>query len=141
MYYMYEYNIYVFIEISKHAYMSRYIPTNTFVLNPIEMMMTRVAAIRRVPRVALNMADDEFKAQNFALSGLLGGVGTDSFEDVISDVDGIFINMDVSTTTGFESGIDNVFLTAVPEPSSFTMIGIGATVLILYRRRMRLRAA
>ena len=77
----------------------------------------------------------EFKAQNFALSGLLGGGGADPFEDVLSDVNGIFISMDVSTTTGFESGIDNVFLRAVPEPSSFAMFGISVFTLICCLRR------
>ena len=72
--------------------------------------------------------------------------GIDSFEDVLSSVTGLYIQMDV-TTSNFgslpEARVDNVALlagsTSVPEPSTILLLGAGLVSLIgcNYRREQQ----
>ncbi len=50
--------------------------------------------------------------------------GIDQFDDVITSVSEVWFELDTSTlASGPESGIDNIRLVAVPEPSSILMVG------------------
>jgi hypothetical protein len=65
---------------------------------------------------------------------LKSGTGSASFDDVVSDLNGLFLSLDTSTSGhgNKESGIDNVVLLdrpttggVVPEPATMSLLGIG----------------
>ncbi|MEQ9411965.1 MAG: hypothetical protein RIK87_29900 [Fuerstiella sp.] len=80
----------------------------------------------------------EFNAAGFRRSGLLGSVGHDSFNEVLSDVHGVFINMDASTSGEFEAGLDNVALQSVLEPATIAMWAVmGGIGFLAHCRRTK----
>ena len=77
------------------------------------------------------------------LSGWTLKSGSSGFEDVVSNVDALFLSMDTSTLAdgNRESGIDNIgFLPGssagvVPEPSTVAMLGMGIAGMFGLKRR------
>jgi len=65
----------------------------------------------------------------------ISSTGSESFENVISNVEAVFISMDVTTSVfapGWESRIDNVGL--VPEPVTLSLLALGGMGLLRRRR-------
>ena len=64
--------------------------------------------------------------------------GTATFETVIANADGLFINMGTSTAVvGLESGVDNVMINAVPVLPAVWLFGSGLLGLIGIARRKK----
>ena len=66
--------------------------------------------------------------------------GSDSFEELIGNVNGLYIQMDV-TTSDFdplpEAIVDNISLAPVPIPSTFILFGSGVIGFMSYNKRRR----
>lgn len=85
--------------------------------------------------VAVNNWENRFIPFDFT-SGLWNvGTGTDSFEEVLRNVVGLYIQMDV-TQTNFgslpEAIVDNITLAAVPIPAAVILFSSGLIGLIGY---------
>jgi len=69
--------------------------------------------------------------------------GSDSFDNVLQSVTGLYIQMDV-TTANFgslpEASVDNVFLSAVPEPTSAFLLGTAVVGMLAVGIRPRTQA-
>ncbi|WP_018969704.1 PEP-CTERM sorting domain-containing protein [Rubritalea marina] len=81
-----------------------------------------------------------------SISGSLSGTGTFTWQvdvstlgiagvSTVGDIDGFFFGLGADETGGGTSYIDNLSITSVPEPSSTALLGLGASVLLLRRRR------
>lgn len=83
---------------------------------------------------ALNLS-----APNFRYDNLLGGVvSAADFATVMSDIDLFLINGEYFTGVNETTGLDSVAFRAVPEPSTYGLLGAVALLgLALYRRSIR----
>ncbi|MBK1856433.1 PEP-CTERM sorting domain-containing protein [Verrucomicrobiaceae bacterium 5K15] len=79
-------------------------------------------------------------------SSIGSGVGTDltigdggtvsTFTFTATDAEGVLTFTDASDgTSGIDTGLDNISITAVPEPGSAALLGLGGLALLLRRRK------